>query len=144
MSKGVSQSKRSSHSNSCVLSYLHVVLWENKGLWSHRLLVEWEVSLKEQVFQFYGGKKRKREERYLKRGGKKKSLSLVEHKYPILLMYALFHVGLLCDHSRSRLKQCEGGHIVFGQASCHRPTYLCLLQVSPHCSILPPDGELAD
>ena len=111
--RGYHNQNGSSHSNSCVLSYLHVVLSENKGLWSHHLLVEWEVSLKEQVFQFYGEKKRKREERYLKRGGKKKSLSLVEHKYPILLMYALFHVGLLCDHSRSRLKQYEGGKHCF-------------------------------
>ena len=47
----------------------------NKGLWS---LVEWEVSLKEQVYQQYGKEKRKKEERYLERWEKK---SLVECKY---------------------------------------------------------------
>ena len=72
-----------------------MVLLENKGLWSHCLLVEWEVSLIEQVFQFYGGEKEEEGGDAPKEMGKKEvSQSLVECKYPILLMCALLHVGL--------------------------------------------------
>ena len=39
-------------------------------------------------------------------GKKEVSQSLVERKYPILLMCAFLHVGLLCDHTTDhRLRQ---------------------------------------